>query len=71
MELVSMLSTRHDIYFREVIQQLIQQFYNKRSDTNQDHLNKIISYLCNHIKPEKVFLEFALIFEKMAELNFV
>jgi vacuole morphology and inheritance protein 14 len=70
-DLVCMLSTKNEEYFREVMRWLIQRFHNSKKEIDQDKLNQIITYLCNSIKPEKVFMEFATIFHKMNDLSFV
>ena len=50
---------------------LIQRFYNSQKEINQERINQITNCLCNSIQPEKVFMEFATIFHKMTDLNFV
>ena len=66
-----MLSVKNEEYFRDVMKWLIQRFHNSKKEINQEKLNQIINCLCNSIKPEKVFMEFATIFQKMSDLGFV
>ena len=70
-DLVCMLSVKNEDYFREVMKWLIQRFHYSKKEINQEKLNQIITCLCNSIKPEKVFMEFATIFHKMTDLGFV
>ena len=42
-----------------------------QKEFNQEKINQIINCLCNSIKPEKVFMEFATIFQDMTDLIFV
>lgn len=70
-DLVCMLSIKNEEHFRDVMRWLIQRFHTTKKEINQDRLNQIINCLCNSIKPEKVFMEFATIFLVMDDLNFV
>ena len=61
-DLVCMLSVKNEEYFRDIMKTLIQRFHNSKKEINQERMNQIITCLCNSIKPEKVFMEFATIF---------
>ena len=70
-DLVCMLSRKNEDYFREIMEKLIQKFHNQKRELDKDIFNKITIALCTSIKPEKVFMEFATIFHKMTDLDFV
>jgi vacuole morphology and inheritance protein 14 len=50
---------------------MIQRVNMHKKEFNQEKINQIINCLCNSIKPEKVFMEFATIFHDMTDLIFV
>lgn len=78
-----MLSRKNEAYFREIMEKLIQRFHyqrkeldyqtdlSKRKELDQEKFNLITMSLCASIKPEKVFMEFATIFHRMNDLEFV
>ncbi len=60
MYLVCMLSTKNEKYSRKVMEQLIERFYNIRSQAKfDDKIKQVIQELTNSISQEKVFMEFA------------
>jgi vacuole morphology and inheritance protein 14 len=70
-DLVCMLSRKNENLFREIMEKLIQRFHYQKRELDKDIFNKITLALCTSIKPEKVFMEFATIFHKMTDLDFV
>ena len=72
MYLVCMLSTKNEKYSRKVMEQLIERFYNIRSQSKfDDKIKQVISALTNSISQEKVFMEFAGKLENHHDLLFV
>lgn len=70
-DLVCMLSRKNESYFREIIEKLIQKFHTDRKELDQEKFNLITMSLCQSIKPEKVLMEFATIFHRINDLDFV
>jgi hypothetical protein len=62
---------KDETYFREIMERLIQRFNDQKKEINQDKLNQITYSLCNSIMAEKVFIEFASIFQRQSDLDFV
>lgn len=72
MYLVCMLSTKNEKYSRKVMEQLIERFYNIRSQSRfDDKIKQVIQALTNVISQEKVFMEFAGKLENHHDLLFV
>jgi len=66
-----MLSSKNEAYFSEYMQMLIQKIYNSKKEIHQKRTIQIVNCLCSSIKPERVFIEFSKIFEKMKDLAFI
>ena len=66
-----MLSKKNETYFRQNMKTLITRFHNEKNKINHEKLNEITTCLCNSIKPERIFMEFASIFMNMTDLIFV
>jgi len=72
MYLVCMLSTKNEKYSRKVMEQLIERFYNIRTQSKfDDKIKQVIQALTNSISQEKVFMEFAGKLENHHDLLFV
>ncbi|CDW77902.1 vac14 family protein [Stylonychia lemnae] len=70
LELLCMLSKKNEKYLKKIIKKLIERFSGLK-DMNQDKMNQVIYVLCQSIKSEKVFLEFANILKDIPDLYFV
>lgn len=66
-----MLSTKNEEFFRKQMQLLIQHVNEKPKEFSHERINQIINSLCKSIDSEKVFMEFATIFDTMHDLVFV
>ena len=67
-----MLSKKNEKYSRKVMEQLINRFYEIRSQARfDDRIKQVIQELSNSISQEKVFMEFACKLETHNDLIFV
>ena len=65
-----MLSKKNEKYLKKIIRKLVERFQVLR-DMNQQRMNQVINVLCQSIKYEKVFLEFAGVLNDVEDLAFV
>ena len=72
MTLVCMLGTKNEHYSQKVMEQLIERFYQIRTQPNfDDKIRQVITELTNSIPQEKVFMDFSKNLENHKDLQFV